>query len=422
MLIAKIAIALLWIGSVIDPIGNMFGIRYLALSVALSGLIWMVATGTINGLEKSLRGFLVILLAIVFPLYGLLLYSFRASNQEFIDTSYLASGILITTSLLYRNRSMCDFGIKSLILSTRFLSLMVIAGYASQLVDLGGWLKFFTERNVALISFREYAGFSLPYIYFLASPLLILLLAHDFSVFRSKPSTHRLLVFAITSFSFALTGTRAHMLIAALFAPIYMLLTSTPKTIIKYFALLVGVTILAMTQDEVRALIASFMSTSETSNSMKLSLLDGYGEIFSNPRDLLLGQGFNAHEWSTPLRDMIAMEDKASKTELTYIELVRVFGLGLTSLFMFALFALVRATKNTPAKLNWMFPGFAIYLVNAAINPYLFSVNGILPLGLIASIAYYYNKTPASTEATHPPSKTESSQVSNEGNSCIQTL
>lgn len=402
MFISKVAVALLWIGAVIDPIGNMFGVRYIALATAVCALTWQVVTGEINDLEKSQRGFLILLLAIVFPIYGLLLYSFRASDQEFVDTSYLASGILITTALLYRNRRMCDFGIKSLILSTRLLSLIVIAGYAFQFMAIQGWLEFFTERNVALVSFREYAGFSLPYIYFLASPLLILLLAYDFGAFKSSPSTLGFIVFAVTAFSLALTGTRAHILLAFLFAPLYLLMTTTPKAVIKAIVLLMGVTILVMTQEEVRSIVVSFTSTSETSNSMKLALLDGYVEIFSNPRDLLLGQGFNALEWSMPLRDMIAIEDKASKTELTYFELIRVFGLGLGGIFIITLFLLITAIKRFPVQHQWIYPGFSLYLLNAAINPYLFSVNGILPLGLFASMAYYYRKMSPSANTIRP--------------------
>lgn len=397
MLLAKVAIFLLWVGSVVDPIGNTFGIRYLALATAFAGMAWLLSTGSLNQLDKSYRGFLILLLAGVLPLYGLFLYSFRASSNEFIDTSYLASGVLILTSLLYRNQRMCEFGIKSLVLSTRILSLLVIAGYASQIFSLGGWLGFFTERNVALISFREYSGITLPYIYFLASPLLILLMAYDFGNFRQQTTILSFLIFALTAFSFALTGTRAHILIALTFAPLYMLLTSTSRTIIKAFALFVTLVLIALTIEDSRTLASSFFSTSETSNSMKLSLLDGYGKIFSDPQALLLGQGFNAHEWSPPLREMIAMEDKASKTELTYLELIRVFGIGLAALLICTLLLLLRSTKNLNKDLQWIYPGFAIYLANATINPYLFSVNGILPLGLIAAISHYYRHPQAKT-------------------------
>lgn len=419
MLIAKFAIILLWLGAVIDPIGNMFGIRYAALTAALSGITWMVATGRIRGIEKSYRGFIILLMAVILPLYGLLLYSFRASNQEFVDTSYLGSGVLIITSLLYRDRNMCNIGVKSLILSARLLSFVVLAGYISQIVGFDDFIGFFTERNVAIVSFREYAGFSLPYIYFLASPLLILLLAHDFELFLSKRTILGFIAFFVTTFSFALTGTRAHILIAILFAPTYMLLKSTPKTIIKSIFLFVGIAIIAATQQEVRSLFDSFTSTTETSNSMKLSLLDGYIEIFYNPFDLLLGQGFNAHEWSPPLREMINMEEKASRTELTYIELVRVFGVGFASIFILTLFGILRARQDVPEKFHWIYRGFAIYLINAAINPYLFSVNGILPLGLIASLAYYYRKIGHQPQDSVRPSNQGGIKVSDESNSRI---
>jgi hypothetical protein len=392
MLLAKVAILLLWIGAVLDPIGNMFGIRYLALATAFAALVWLLSTGTLRRLDTSYRGFLILLLAGLFPVYGLLMYAFRASSQEFIDTSYIAAGVLIITSLLYRNKRLCDFGVQSLVLSTRILSLLILAAFATQLLFLGSWLEFFTERQVALISYREYSGITLPYIYFLASPLLILLMAYDYGRFKAKPEFVSLLLFTATTLSFALTGTRAHILIAATFVPLFMLLTGTVRSSTKSILLLITIITTALMLEDSRNLLNSFFSSAETSNSMKLSLFDGYGEIFANSRVFFFGQGFNAHEWSPQLRDMIAMEEKASKTELTYIELIRVFGIGFAVLFIITLTLLLRATKQLCPDFHWIYPGFTVYLVNAAVNPYLFSVNGILPLGLVASIAFYHRK------------------------------
>ena len=58
-------------------------------------------------------------------------------------------------------------------------------------------------------------------------------------------------------------------------------------------------------------------------------------------------------------------------------------------IFMFVILFLLRRSKYLNEELKWIYPGLAIFLTNAAINPYLFSVNGILPLGLISAIIYH---------------------------------
>lgn len=392
MNLASIGISLLWFGAVIDPIGLMFGIRYLALATAFAGLLWLFYFFGGKLLDKSYRGVLILFLAALLPLYGFTLYAFRASGADFIDTSYLASGALMVTSLLYYSRRMCDYGVRSFVFSTRLLSLLVITTYASQVFFVSEWISFFTERNVALISSRDYSGISLPYIYFLASPLLILLMAYDFRKLQQRSNFVNLLIFMMTSFAFALTGTRAHILIAFIFSPLYLLISSNNRTIIKALMLLVITIIPAFATEDVRSLLSAFFSSAEASNSIKLSILNGYGDIFSNPLTLFFGQGFNAHDWSPTFRGMIAMEVGASKTELTYLELVRVFGLIISIPFIIIIFLLLKEAKNITQDFAWIYPGFVIFLANASINPYLFSVNGILPLGLISAIVYHYGR------------------------------
>ena len=132
MILEKSAIFLLWFAAVIDPIGNMYGLRYLALATAFASLALQFLFVPSAQLEKSYRGALILLLSLVFPVCGLTMYYTRVvDGNEFIDTSYLASGVLIMTSLLYRSKTLCEFGIDSLIFSTRLLSLLVICGYVS---------------------------------------------------------------------------------------------------------------------------------------------------------------------------------------------------------------------------------------------------------------------------------------------------
>jgi hypothetical protein len=389
MNLANIGIFLLWFGAVIDPIGLMFGIRYLALATAFTGLAWLFSIHGLKLLDISYRGALILILSALLPLYGLTLYSFNSLGADFIDTSYLASGVLILTSMLYYNKSMCFFGVSSFVFSTRLLSIIIIITYASQEFLAGAWVSFFTERSVALISSRDYVGISFPYIYFLASPLLILLMAYDFDKFRKNYNFINFSFFILPTLALFLSGTRAHILIAVVFPLLYLLIYSNNRVIVKVLVLLVAAIIPTFALEGVEDLMGAFFSSSEASNSIKLSMLDGYWIIFSNPLTLLFGQGFNAHDWSPTFRGMIAMEVGASKTELTYLELVRVFGLIIATALILTIFMLLRAVKNVAHDFAWIYPGFIIYLANAAINPYLFSVNGILPLGLIAAIAYH---------------------------------
>lgn len=393
MLLIKLTIFSMWLGAVIDPIGHMFGIRYFGLVGLFVSLIWLLCLGQHNFLEKSYRGFFILFLSASLPLYGLILYAFREGRGEFIDTSYLASGVLLLTALLYNSRAMCDFGVTSFVYSTRLMSFIIISIPLFQEINLFDWVSFFTERQVALVSTREYSGVTMPYIYFLASPLLIFLIAYDFFKLQQVLSVKNFLMFTITSFSFALTGTRAHILIAVFFIPIYLFLTISSRAIIKSALLLALTIIIVFAVPNFRDLIGEFFSSTEASNSLKLNLLEGYAKIFSNPLIIIFGQGFNAHEWSPTLRDMIAIELGASKTELTYLELVRVFGFINASIFLFIIILLLRSVKNVGYNFNWVYPGLIIFLINSGFNPYLFSVNGMLPLGLITAISYHYGRS-----------------------------
>ena len=111
--------------------------------------------------------------------------------------------------------------------------------------------------------------------------------------------------------------------------------------------------------------------------------------IFSQNQNLLIGQGFNAQEWSAPLKSMLTQTAGATKTELTYVEVIRVFGVFIGIIFLFSLVMIAKNLKNIPQKYNleFLYPGFVIYLINCSINPYLISSIGALPLGLFLALA-----------------------------------
>jgi hypothetical protein len=145
---------------------------------------------------------------------------------------------------------------------------------------------------------------------------------------------------------------------------------------------LFGLTVLAALAggffDELRA----FFDPMEPSNSAKLSLLEGYGRIFSDPFSLIFGQGLGAYFHFE--RGYLYI------TEFTYLELVRNFGLFgamvMLGLLLFPVGHAFVANRSREAKAIAL--GFAFYLVVCASNPGLFDSMGILMLSVILANIY----------------------------------
>jgi len=379
-------IYLLWIAAVFDPIGSFFKLRYIALIGAVSCLVLSGLYLQLFNRNTLLKGSLIVYISLIMPIYGFFMYMIQGGySSEFIDTSYAAAGILLSLSLIYKNEFLCKVGISAMVFSLRLLVITVILIYANTTISTNDqWISFFTERNTALISTREYVGVTLPYIYFLSSPMLIYLIAYDLNKLFDAFSLKYVLMSGMSIFAFALSGTRAHMILAVAYVPLfYILAVSKHKLLLSTTCLfLITMTINVLDIE----MINSFFTTEETSNAIKIGMLTNYADIFNDPLTFIFGQGYNAHEWSAPLREMIALEENASKTELTYLELIRVYGLLISIPFFALLIILVYRLAQLHGELKWLLPSLMIYLLNCSINPYLFATNGMIPLGLIVSI------------------------------------
>lgn len=389
-----VPIIMLWIGAVVDPIGGMFGIRYISIAIASIFIFFYAFSSPKAEIYSDHRKFLTIIFAIVLPIHGLVLYALNRTGDNFTDTSYLAAGLLMTFSYIYRCREDCVFGLKSFLIGTRLLSLLTIFTFFLYLFNLDSIIGFFTSRNVALVGSRVYNGVEFPYIYFVASPILIFLLSYDFAVLKDEYRLANIVRFLTSGSALFLSGTRAHIFIAVLFIPAYYFLRSNRNFAFNIFIFFNLIVLTALLSPDLREVLGSLLSSSETNNSAKIRLLSGYRQLFDDPMVILFGQGFNAHEWSNVFRTMvISLEFDATKTELTYLELFRVFGIFTATLFLFYLVRFINATKRLRIDFPWIYPGLVLYLANAALNPYLFSINGILPIGLFASILTYFKQT-----------------------------
>jgi hypothetical protein len=132
--------------------------------------------------------------------------------------------------------------------------------------------------------------------------------------------------------------------------------------------------------------IATLFDPNEASNSVKLLMLNDYAAIFSDPSNLVFGKGLGSYEyWSG--------RGYKFDTELTYLEIIRNFGLLLGGLMILLLiypivyaFILHRSYKEKNIVL-----AYAAYLVMSMSNPLLFSSMGILILGLVIANIFIYD-------------------------------
>ena len=387
-------VALLWLAAIFDPVGKFLGIRFVALALALGGVAIIGIPALLQQRRFCLgwREAAVVCSLLWLPADGLLMYFIRGSDAPFIDTSYIAAGLLLTTTWLYVDARSTERGVQVMLLCLRMLALVVIAAYpALALAPDGGWLSPLSEGNVALFGFREYGGLTLPYIYFLASPMLVFLVAYEAQALRRAATTRRIGAYALAVFALGLSGTRAHLIIATLYLPVYFVVTSRSRYRVAV-RLVAGILLFAAVIGA-SSIVGEFFDTSETSNSMKIEALGSYVQIFSDPDVLLFGQGYNAHAWSSPLQQMIATENEATKTELTYLELVRVFGLLGSLPYFVLLVGIVRASSRLPAHMAWFRPAFVVSLINSSLNPYLFSTNGMLPMALLLALLAHHTAT-----------------------------
>ncbi|MGK0703507.1 hypothetical protein ACSFCW_08460 [Yokenella regensburgei] len=381
--INKFSIYFIWLACVFDPIGKIFYAKYLSILLMLVIIIINIFKKKIS---VGLYSVALIFFSLILPVYGLVLsIVYGGLTDNFIDTSYLISGLFFFLTLGFLNGNE-NVAVDGLIFSLRCLCVAILSLFA--LIGsnyFGDVASFYITNGIAFISTREYSGYTFPYLYFIVSPMLIYLIAYQtWSVLSDRKIVSFIwLVLAVSSMF--LTGTRAAMIMAVggvificgwyfygrrslAFYPIALLLLSIVVVIAPFTS----------------GIASSFFDIKEGSNATKFAYLDSYSVIFNNPLCFLTGQGFNAQVWSSDFAKILT--DGASKVELTYLEFIRVFGVIMFIPFMLILYCVTLGTCSKVTKLQWYPAATLLYLVVSATNPYIFSMNGMLILGLACAL------------------------------------
>lgn len=396
-MIFKISLFFLIISLMIDPTGDFFNFKY--ISVGLSFLVFWIYF-IINRSNFTLNYIQIIIFStfsILMPVYGLLVTYFNTSLSKINDTSYLGFSVFLLMLFPVTFMQPKIF-LRIVILALRVLSFITIIILISFVYDADsiGIAQFFIDKKSMLVGFREYAGIQTYFLYFTASPLLILLVAYDSYKLVKKITIGNVLLSILSITAIFLTGTRFNMLMAIVILPTIIIVYKFSIKRIPLYLFLIFCFFILLFQS---SFINSFFSLNDDSNSVKIGYFDSYSGIFKQPEVLILGQGFSGYDSSILFRSMLdKFGNEGVKTELTCVELFRVFGLFFGSVFNIVIMSIPFFLYNKFKEINFLIIGIVFYLISSLINPYIFSTNGVIIFLLIIVLLQNSNNNSLTTK------------------------
>ena len=352
-------------------------------------------TGGLVALERPGRIFVPMpliyytLLFVAIPLFSIFVYYLKSGTDPYEGFTMLKAYffiflaiILVATDVDVTKYLSNVLVLMALCIISLFVFLSIFPDYFSLMNAVG------IETQIFYPGKRSYdSDVIFQQAYFACSPMLVVPIAYNFFRFRESHNKDfwSLILLVISIVALFLAGSRNNMLTAVIM-PISLYFIFSRKSILSISlvsSLLIALGSLFVVE------LASFLDPTEHSNSSKLSYLSDYAKIFSDLNNLFFGQGLGAyHKFSIFYKPHFI-------TELTYLEVIRNFGLflGLVILLMlvYPIFKSFRLGKNGLLQKH-MAVGYSFYLVMCFTNPNLFSSMGILILCLLLAGLYSARK------------------------------
>lgn len=251
---------------------------------------------------------------------------------------------------------------------------MAVLNLVSPEVFLGVSLFIANKGNGIIAADRNLFGLGIGEFYYGACPVMVFPFAYHFHQvcndgLRKFSSTLLCLLFGA---ALILTGARAEIL-ATLAVSLLFILRYIRRAFGWAPVLLIGTAMLLV---GAVAVIPKFTDTQENSNELKLKHVRSYYQEFSSmPGVLFTGEGANSEFYSE------GFEGWTPVTEVTYMELVRVFGLPMVLLFIAGLFWI--GFRLFSAGMFDVGLAYAAFLGIAASNPLLVGSSGFLVIAAV---------------------------------------
>lgn len=241
--------------------------------------------------------------------------------------------------------------------------------------SIGAALYAFAEpRGMFTYAPRNYGAISFQSVYFHTSSMLVLSLVAHFDAilvgkFRRGGVLREALLTALILAALLISGSRNNLL----FSIIALLSTMAWRSRNKPLFALVMVAFAGFAVFSFSGTFSRMLDPVEYSNSVKISYLNNYSKEFDDIFQLFFGMGLSSSFYSDVWAEYVFV------TELTYLEVLRNFGLfGSVAVIGLMVFPGIHRKKEfgRAGRADWI--GYWVYLGICALNPLYFSSSGIM--------------------------------------------
>lgn len=365
---------------VFDPADRLLGLKvYLFLGCWFFGALVALSERRRTQLDPQLLAYVLLFIAI--PVFSIMWYSAVRGGDPFEGWQLLKGYLLISLAILLQVQridlmpGMCAMlTVLSVVIICTFIVVVTFPPAFAALYLFG------SATGVVSMGEREYGGgLRLLMVYFVTSPMLVMAIAFYFhrARFATEARTKAWFYFvtAVNVAGMILAGTRNNLAVAVMSPIVLHFMFARDKILHGILALGFATLIVVVFVEQ----IFNLLDPTEFSNQLKLALLSQYGTILDDPMTLLFGHGLGAYQFWDARGDYFYI------SELTYLELVRNFGVfGAAAMLALLFYPIVHAfllDRNFPYK--HIIVAYAFYLLMCASNPNMFSSMGILILAII---------------------------------------
>ncbi|WP_461789350.1 hypothetical protein [Pedobacter sp.] len=366
---------------VVDPTDLIFHLKTPLFLVILLVFLSTKFTQTIS-LNRDVV--LIIFTFISIPMWGI---SVSLIQGTFVDME-IAAGFLKSFFLIILLYIVFDQQIKLdliLIKVTILIPLIIIPTYLILLYDQSVYFIIYdylsVEKKVAMFSLRSYFGQTFMMLYYKTSPLLVFPLSYYWDKFlASKKSIFFFILAAIFAFTLFVSGTRANVVAAIIVLGYHMYDRIKSQTMRIFMSSVLAISVFF----GVFLLLQISVSTGEESAEVKAGHFSSYVTLFEEkPQYLIWGQGLGSSFYSSGAGQYL------SQSELTYFDLIRLFGIPIFSLLLFLIvypLIILMLNKKITSKNKYTLVAYLSYLFIAGTNPLLISSTGILVIIVMYSL------------------------------------